>query len=118
MFSWPIKHFAKGIAKTQLNTLRRIQKRNPELIGIKLYEKVISMRPGYDAEKVESIIRMTENALEISPINTGRKKINFRDVVYTLAVHEYIQTVGRSDDGGQSAALILEIVENIIPSEL
>lgn len=123
MFSWITKRYAKSIAKTQLGILQKIKEKNPDLLGRDLYKQVLFYRPGYDSKKIENIIEEAEEELK-KPWrrNPNQTEINFRDVVYTLIMNEYMQTqpVNKNlvKQSAQSSLIILMTVEEIIPSEL
>lgn len=113
-----VEIFAKGIAKTQLSTLRHLYNQNPELFGEALYEQVIILRPTYNSEKAKKIIKEAKESFERTAwIKTSTEsKFCFRDVVEQLIIREYFK--GNSGYDAIAITIILSVVREIIPADL
>jgi len=117
-----VEGFARGIAKTQLRTLHSLQKQNPTLTGGFLYERVITLRPGYNSEKAKKIIQEAqESFVRTGWMSTEEQKkygFGFRDVVSTLITEEYFKnkTITRND--ANAVTIILMVVREIIPGDI
>jgi len=117
-----IEGFAKGIAKTQLKTLHSLQKQNPALTGGFLYERVITLRPGYNSERAKKIIREAQESFgRTGWMNTEEQKkygFGFRDVVSALITEEYFNDRTPTRNDATAATIILIVVREIIPADL
>ncbi len=140
MFSWLKKkiapkpdEFAKGIAETQIALLQKIKISEPELSGRELYIKVLSFRPTYGVEGATRIVKEAEEEINRDSFTNslrqrlskeeGQQKLQFRDVVNTLVVHEYLKYSGKelsmpTPEDGLIIAIMLKVVEDIIPADL
>lgn len=116
-----VESFARGIAETQLKTLRSLQKRKPELTGESLYAEVIALRPFYNLEKAKQIIQEKMASFERDAwMRVEKRPFGFRDVVESLIQDEYFKTITRrSQKDDVTAMLLIKItVRDIIPENL
>ncbi len=117
-----VEGFARGIAKTQLRTLRSLQKRNPALTGGFLYEQVITLRPGYNSEKAKKIIQEAqESFVRTGWMSTEEQKkygFGFRDVVSALITEEYFKNKTTTRNDTNAVTIILMVVREIIPGDI
>ena len=125
IFTWltnkSVESFAKGIAETQLKTLRSLQQRKPELAGESLYVEIIALRPFYNSEKAKQIIQGGKETFERNAwMRTEKRPFGFRDVVELLIQDEYFKTITRrSQKDDATAMLLIKIaVRDIIPEDL
>lgn len=117
-----VESFARGISKTQLRTIHFLQKQNPTLTGGFLYERVITLRPGYNSEKAKKIIQEAqESFVRTGWMSTQEQKkygFGFRDVVSTLITEEYFKNKTTTRNDANAVTIILMVVRDIIPADL
>jgi len=92
-----------------LRLARRLQGKNPALIGTRLYERVAVERLGCDDVEARDIVRRAAADFAEWPV---QRQVTFRDLVSHLIIARV--ATGRIDD----ASPILQVVEDMVPSDL
>ena len=106
--------FAKGVAKAQLRSFYAFQHHDPNLSKRELYVKTISMRPGYRNGEAEGLVKEAEERLK------GGSILKLKDVVYQLALKEYINSTSPriSMENGLNILVIKQIIDESVPDNL
>lgn len=108
--------FAKGIAKAQLDSYRRVIADQPTLSREEVYVATLAYRPGYN-RMAQVLVDKARNAAAMSMLGfSGDGSFGLREVTLELALHEYRRFMGRTYST-EDAMLVITAIVSVIPED-
>lgn len=106
------RQYAKIESRKALAMYHTVRAQHPELTGTKLYEKIITLLTGVDAEQAQALIRAAEQSFTEWP---NDRRLTFRDIVHYLCFYGFTRS---HNDRGWTSASLREISDSVIPKDL
>jgi len=106
------RHYARSASRAMLAWYRRVRRRNEQLNGRSLYERILVERSGLDPMAAAGILVRSEQSFCEWPV---RRQLRYRDVVHYVLVEEYLDS-HRTLRG--TLTNMGAVVSRVIPPEL
>jgi hypothetical protein len=103
--------FAWRASRELLGLYKRIHREEPQLIGSRLYERIVTRRSGLDVNAAVGVLRHAEQSFCEWP---SERDLKFRDLVLYIVIEEYM----RSHVAIGTYTHLEKVVARVIPQDL